>query len=101
LKIEVEKSGGFAGIIKKVKVDTERLTEVEGDHVKRMARKCDFRSIRNKNKNKDKIPRGSADYVVYRISIVDGKKRFHTECNDFTIDKTLRTLINYLLRNSA
>jgi|SRR4026208_2052091 len=98
MKIEIEKSGGFAGIINKAKIDTEKLSVSEGEHLKKLLRKCDIQSIHNKNKQ---IPRGSADYAVYRISIINGKNVVHAEFNEFAINESLRTLINLVASNSG
>lgn len=100
MKIELEKSGGFAGIIKKVEVDTDNLDELQRHRIKRLLEECTSYSAKYKSKNK-MIPKGSADYTVYKISIIDGKKIVNVEFNEHTIGASVRDLINQLMRYSA
>lgn len=95
----MEKSGGFAGLIKKAEIDTKNLSEAEIYRIKRMLNECNINSIKNKVKKRN-IPKGSADYDVYKVSVIDAGKKVQIECNEYTIDHSLKILVNYLLKVS-
>jgi hypothetical protein len=100
LKIEIEKSGGFAGIIKKAEIDTDNLDKSKRNRVKQLIEECTIHSGNYTNKNKT-LPKGSADYIVYKISIIDGKRIVKVEFNEYTADASLMDLVNQLMHNSV
>lgn len=95
MKIEVERSGGFAGIKKVVTVDTDSLPKnvariIEGYfsgsvHPKRMSKAA----ARKNNK---------ADYYCYRVSDLMDKRRQVFEVTEFEIDSELKFAVNYIFK---
>jgi hypothetical protein len=45
-------------------------------------------------------PRGAADHYTYKISIQDGRNQRVIECNQYNIEDDLKSLVNYIERNS-
>jgi len=45
-------------------------------------------------------PKGSADYLGYKITIQNGKKSHVVECNEFEMDSNVKSLISYIQKNS-
>ena len=95
MKIEVERSGGFAGIRKVVTVDTDSLPKnvasiIEGYfsspiHLKRMSKSSTTNNSR-------------ADYYCYRVSGLAEKKRQVFEVTEFDIDRELKFAVNYIFK---
>lgn len=95
MKIEVERTGGFAGIRKLVTLDTDSLPKnvariIEGQfsipiHLKRMSKTATRKTSR-------------ADYYCYRISDVTEKKRQVFEVTEFDIDRELKSAVNYIFK---
>ena len=94
MKIEVERSGGFAGIRKVVTVNTNSLPKnvasiIEGYfssplHLKRMSKTATGKNSRG-------------DYYCYRVSNITEKKRQVFEVTEFDIDRELKFAVNYIL----
>jgi len=45
-------------------------------------------------------PRGAADHYTYKISIQDGTNQNVIECNQYNIEDDLKSLVNYIEKNS-
>ena len=91
MKIKVEQSGGFAGITSRHEIDTDKVPpSIEG-------------TIKNLLEGKKSPlpfslsrPKGSADYLSYKITIQNGMKSRVIECNEFGMDKSVKSLISYV-----
>jgi hypothetical protein len=95
VKIKVERSGGFAGISSSNEIDAEELPlSLEGTLQKLLDKK---KVPMSKNFKRSK---GAADYLNYKITIRDGKKDHVTECNELEMDNSLKSLVNYVQKNS-
>lgn len=92
MKIEIERSGGFAGIIKKNTVDTEKLPKDVANIEKLLTETKLINTRLNTVKSK------TADCYYYKISILTGNKKQEIEFSEFDIDNKLRRMINNLFR---
>ena len=92
MKIEIERSGGFAGFTRGIIVESKDLP--------RSLAKLLEQSLANKkpsvpltsNKNK------SADCYHFKVSNCEGKKKIDIEFNELDLDKELRSLMNNLFK---
>jgi hypothetical protein len=95
LRIKVERSGGFAGMTVSNEMDSKDLPSA----LKDMAQKI----LEDKNVSSPSMmstPKGSADHFTYKISIQDGANQNVIESNQFDIQDNLKTLVNYIEKNS-
>jgi hypothetical protein len=92
MKIEIERSGGFAGIIKRVKIDTKTLPKDLASNVEKHLLE---------NKVNDKPPQTMkskmADCYYYKISGSIGNSKKQIEFSEFGADKEIKRLIDYVL----
>lgn len=90
--IEIERSGGFAGIIKRVKIDTKTLPG---------GLRSDLEKHLSENKVNDKPPQmmrsKMADCYYYKISASIGGNKKQIEFSEFGADKEIKRLIDYVL----
>jgi hypothetical protein len=93
VRIKIERSGGFAGLSTKKELTQNNLPSNVSNLIKSITQS-------KINSTKKKIPRGAADHYNYKITIQDGKKNHVIECNQFSIDNKLKSLIAYVEKNS-
>lgn len=93
MKIQIEQSGGLSGIVRSMKMDVNNLPPNVIDIVNSIKE--------SKPPVLAKImPKGSADHMNYKITIEEGKRNYIFECNQYTLDSKLKTLIEYVKNNS-
>ena len=93
MKLEIERSGGFAGLTKKVTVDTEELPNEMALRIIKYLDGAKSKSpspLMSKNK---RIP----DSYFYRISSKLGNKK-EVEFNEFEVDDELKIFIDYVFK---
>jgi len=95
VKIKVERSGGFAAISISNEMDTKDLPSVLAATANNI-----MRIQKSSSLPKRSAPIGSADHYIYRISFQDGVKRRVVECNQYTIQDDMKSLIEYIEKNS-
>ena len=95
MKIKVERSGGFAAISISNEMDTKDLPSVLAATANNI-----MRIQKSSSLPKRSAPIGSADHYIYRISFQDGIKRRVVECNQYTIQDDMKSLIEYIEKNS-
>jgi hypothetical protein len=93
--IRVERSGGLAGIPISNEMDEKDLPSA----LIRTAKKIiEDKSVSSKSMKSS--PKGAADHYSYKISIQDGANQNVIECNQFNIQDDLKSLVNYIEKNS-
>jgi hypothetical protein len=95
VRIRVERSGGFAGIQTSNEMDGKDLPS----GLTRTAKKI-MEDKRAPSLSITSPPRGAADHYTYKISIQDGRSQRVIECNQYNIQDDLKSLVNYIERNS-
>ena len=95
MKIEIERSGGFSGINKKIKFDTNNLPEKMATDLDN----CIF-SVPTPRSAYKSVKRTSADSFSYKISVRKGEKLRTIEFNELEGDDKLRTIIDYILKHN-
>lgn len=95
MKIKIERSGGFGGIVTTHEMDADDLPQDLKSTVEGL--------IENKNTfppTFNVTPKGAADQYEYKVTIQDGADHREIKCNEYSIRDNLRSLIKYLERNS-
>ena len=95
MRIRVERSGGFAGIPISNEIDGKDLPSEFTRTAKEIMEDKSTPSLSIKSS-----PRGAADHYTYKISIQDGRNQRVIECNQYNIEDDLKSLVNYIERNS-
>ena len=90
MKINFERSGGFAGITNSCIVDSRQLSSDEQKYIHELLN--DVKSAKIKNIH---ITSGGSDCFQYKILVEDGEK-FTILTDELTMDPKLRNLINIL-----
>ncbi|MFI5405351.1 MAG: protealysin inhibitor emfourin [Nitrososphaerales archaeon] len=94
MKIKIERSGGLAGITSSHEIDTDKVPRsLEGTIKKLLEGKKSPMAISSSR------PKGSADYLSYKITIQNGMKNRVIDCNEFGMDKSVKSLISYVQNN--
>jgi len=90
MKIEIERSGGFAGMIKRVKIDTKTLPNDLASNLEHLF----------ENKVNDKPPQTMkskmADCYYYKISGAIGNSKKQIEFSEFGADTEIKRLVDYV-----
>jgi hypothetical protein len=93
--IKIERSGGLVALPISIEMDSKDLPLTLISSAKKVM--MDRRSSALPMKG---IPKGAADYYLYKISIEDGANRRVIECNEYNIQDDLKMLVKYIERNS-
>ena len=94
MKIEVKRSGGFAGFTSTFLVDQKTATAAEINELKRLVNEAGFFELPSE------IPRGKygADYYTYDISIEISGMKHTVRATDFSIPQSLRSIVNRVIQ---
>ena len=95
LKINLERSGGFAGITSSNEIDADKLPSSLQNIVKGLLDDKKAPMIRG-----SRLPKGVADHINYKIIIKDGTNETVIDCNQYSVDDKLKSLIAWMDRNS-
>jgi len=96
LKVKIERSGGFAGIISSSELITDKLPPSFEVTVRELL--SPKKSLQSLNPG----PRsGSADYLNYKITIQNGMKKRVLKCNELGMDSKLKSLVKYVENNPS
>jgi len=90
LKINFERSGGFAGITNSCVINYEKLSSDEQKHLQIL-----LKDTRNKKTKNPPLKSKGRDCFQYSIIIEDGEK-FTITTDELTMDPKLRLLIDFL-----
>lgn len=95
MKIKIEQSGGFAGTSSTNEIDADKLPSLLEGTVRGLLDTKKLPLTRGL-----KQPKGAADYLNYKITIRNKKQDHVIQCNELEMDKNVRSLINYIQKNS-
>jgi len=90
--IQFERRGGFAGIRKDTKLDSESLPSEKAQELLELIDKADFFNL----PEKFPVPKRGADYFQYRLTIEKEGKQHTVEVSDPAAPATLRPLLQFL-----
>jgi emfourin len=89
--IRVERSGGLVGTYISHEIDSKDLPLAIKLKVKRIMTNIESRSSGLKS-----TPKGAADHFDYKISFQDGQNQRTINCNQYTIQEDLKSLVRYM-----
>ena len=95
MKIKVERSGGLAGLPISNEIDGKNLPSELVSTVKNIMGGQKSTSLSMKS-----TPKGAGDHYIYKISIINGVNRRVIECNQYSIQDDLKSLVKYVEKNS-
>ncbi len=90
--IQFERRGGFAGIRKDTKLNTESIPSKAAQELLELIDKADFFNL----PQKFPVPKKGADYFQYRLAIEEEGKKHTVEVSDPSVPATLRPLLQFL-----
>jgi hypothetical protein len=94
MKINFERSGGFAGMLTTVSVDTSSLPSEQAAQIQNMVEDANFFNL---SSAPPPPKRGPADYFKYKITLEAEDGRKHTvECTDIAMQPSIKPLIDFL-----
>jgi hypothetical protein len=100
MKIYFERSGGFAGMVTSITVDTKMLRPEEAREIQKLIEEAHFFNLPSKLPQQPSKIKGAADYYVYKITIQQNNEIRHSvQCTDLNLQSNLKSLIDYLLKN--
>jgi hypothetical protein len=91
MKIEIERSGGFAGIIKRVKIDTKSLPPELASNLEKHL----FENRVN-DEHPQTMKSKMADCYYYKISGAIGNNKKQIEFSEFGADVEIKRLVDYV-----
>ena|SRR5215213_3980633 len=94
MKIEVERSGGFAGIKPTTySIDEKSVTSVEAHQLEELLEKVRFFNMPSKFPS----PKRGADYCTYRITVQKEGRQHTVTTTDITMPPELRHIIESIM----
>jgi hypothetical protein len=90
--IQLVRTGGFGGLRREVRIETESLPAAEREPLERLVGEAGFFSLPGKFPR----PKKGADYFTYSITVEDGEQRHTVEAPQPSIPENLRPLIREL-----
>ena len=94
--IKVERTGGLAGISK--------YSEIDSNHLPSSLKTVLINLVNENEKTPNSVklvPKGAADHFTYRITINDGPKQKVIECDQYTINNSLKSLVTYVEKHNT
>jgi hypothetical protein len=93
MKIEVQRSGGFAGITTTFSVDEKSFTLDESHQLEELLNKARFFDMLSKSASREH----GADYYIYHITIENEGRKNTVKATDIEMSQGLRELINFIM----
>jgi hypothetical protein len=92
MKIDFERSGGFAGMLVQLSVDTGSLPPAEADILHQRVQKANFFDLPARLDT----PKGAPDQFQYVLTVEEGARRHTVETSDGAAPASLRPLLRDL-----
>jgi len=100
MKVYLERSGGFAGMVTSTSVDTQLLPPNEAKEIQRLIENSHFFEFPSQPPQSSKTTKGAADYFTYKITVQDDKREHSVQLNDINMEPNIKPLIDFLIRHS-
>ena len=97
MRIEFERSGGFAGMRLRATVQTTALPAEEAREIEALVLAADFFNLPRVLS----APRPGADMFCYEVSVADGERRHAVRADDAAVPPSLQPLLRRLTRMAA
>jgi hypothetical protein len=92
MRIQFERSGGFAGLLVRTSIDTGSLSKEEADKLQKMVAEAGFFDLPAQLSS----PSPGADQFQYKVSIEEGDRRHTVETSDQAAPDSLWPLLREL-----
>jgi hypothetical protein len=102
MKIQFERTGGFAGMHMSTTIDTKTLPPNDAKDVQDLIDSSQFFQVppNSASLETSKASKGAADYFTYKITVENGEKKHSVECNDLNMQPKVKRLVNFLTKHS-
>ena len=100
MKVYLERSGGFAGMVTSTNVDTQTLPPNEAQEIQSLIENSHFFELPLQSPQTLKTTRGAADYFTYKITVQDDKREHSVQANDINMQPNIKPLIDFLVKHS-
>jgi hypothetical protein len=101
MKVYLEKSGGFAGMVTSTSVDTQLLPPNEAKEIRRLIENSHFFELPSQPPpQSSKTTKGAADYFTYKITVQDDKREHSVQLNDINMEPKVKPVIGFLVMHS-
>jgi hypothetical protein len=94
IRIDLVRSGGFAGISQHASVDTDKLPPEEAAGVAELVRAVDFDALAALASGPPRAP----DRFQYDLDVQQGRRRHHLTLGERSVPPELRALIDHLMK---
>lgn len=92
MRIELRRTGGFAGLTREVSLDTADLAREQATELEGMAAEADLPAISAGRPS----PSRGVDRFTYDLTVEDGEQRHQVQVGDGAIPATLKPLLDRL-----
>jgi hypothetical protein len=101
MKIHLERSGGYAGMIMSTNVDTKTLSSNEAKELQNLIEKSHIFELSSDSfqQSSSKTKKGAADYFTYKITIQNRDREHFAECNDLNIQPNVKRFVDFLVKH--
>ena len=100
MKVYLERSGGFAGMVTSTTVDTQTLSPDKAHEIQNLIEDSHFFELPSKPPQSSKVKKGAADYFTYKITVQDDKREHLVQLNDINMEPNIKPLVDFLIRHS-
>jgi len=91
MRIDFERTGGFAGMILQAIIDTNELPEEEANELRQLIEEANFFALPPTIKSAS-----GADQFTYRLTVIASVRQHSVEVSDGAVPDSMRPLINRL-----
>jgi hypothetical protein len=91
IRVDLVRSGGFAGISQRASVDTDKLPPDEAAGIAELVRAVDFDALASG-------PPRAPDRFQYDLDVQQGRRRHHLTLGERSVTPELRALIDHLMK---
>jgi hypothetical protein len=100
MKVYLERSGGFAGMVTSASLDTQTLPPNEAHEIQNLIENSYFFELPSNPPQSSKTKKGAADYFTYKITVQDDKREHLVQLNDINMEPNIKPLVDFLIRHS-
>jgi hypothetical protein len=95
IRIDLVRSGGFAGISQRASVDTDELPPEEAATIAELVRAVDFDALASLATGPPRAP----DRFQYDLDVHQGRSHHHLTLGERSVPPELQALIDHLMKN--
>lgn len=95
MRIALERSGGFAGMLTSVSIDTTKLAPPEANQVKSLVEEAEFFQLPEAI-----TPAAPVDRFQYHLTVSDKKRQHSVVVSESTMPGSLKPLVDWLMETA-